>query len=157
MFTFVYLSCALCMLESAMQLFYGFYHTAKLSRQSCYWKHFQNGSTGIWDSDNCWTTRLWFSAISTTLENLLIIQSYSLGMIAAFFQASNASLIDSLHDLLSQGTFVVKRQNSDFPVISFAMVFKKLYGRIWRCILPKLSVYIFKQMWLVLKQFQNYS
>lgn len=30
---------------------------------------------------------------------------------------------------------------------------KKLYGRIWRCILPELSVYIFTQMWLVLKQF----
>lgn len=39
-FTFVYLSCALCMLESAMQFFYGFYQTAKLFRQSCYWKDF---------------------------------------------------------------------------------------------------------------------
>ena len=94
-----------------------------------YWKHFQNGSTGLWDSDNCWTKCLWFSAISTTLENLLIIQSYSLWMTAAFFQASNASLIDSLHDLLSQGTFVVKRQNSDFSVISFVMV---LYKALWK-------------------------
>ena len=51
-------------------------------------------------------------------------------MTAAFFQASNASLLDSLRDLLGQGTFVVKRQNLDFTVISFVMVFKKLYGRI---------------------------
>lgn len=95
-----------------------------------YCKYFWNGSIGIWGSYNCWTKHLWFSVVLTTLENLVIIHSYSLWMISAFLQGFNVSLIDSLHNLLSQGTFVVKWQNSDFTVIQFVMVFKKLCGRI---------------------------
>lgn len=32
------------MLEPAMQLLYGFYQSAKIFRQGCYWKHFWNTS-----------------------------------------------------------------------------------------------------------------